>query len=118
MSIMQAAKQMGDQMAAQLGAAAGKAAQKNMENNLEATMKQFDECMEAQMKEYRANQDEYHRAAFEVMDANKDKLLQESEVIACLMHGTPKNQEFIKALGLAPKQQSTQGPAGAGCPQQ
>jgi len=58
--------------------------------------KMFAECKEKHL----ANIDEYHKAAFAVLDVNKDGQLQESEVIEALLHGHKKNEEFMRALGL------------------
>jgi len=52
---------------------------------------------------YNCNRDEHHQKAFKVLDINGDGRLQEAEVIEALLHGHPKNQEFIDALGFLVK---------------
>ncbi|CAJ1337451.1 unnamed protein product [Effrenium voratum] len=51
-------------------------------------------------QDYQDNMDKKHKAAFECLDVNKDGKLQESEVIEALLPGHPKNEQFMKALGL------------------
>ena len=50
-------------------------------------------------------------------DVNKDQRLQENEVVQALMHGNPRNKDFVEALGLSVEPAALQG-ADGGCPQQ
>lgn len=58
--------------------------------------KQFDKCVEG----YTSDIDKRHKAAWDALDVNKDGKLQESEIVEALLHGHPKNQQFMAALGL------------------
>ncbi|OLQ01614.1 Calmodulin-related protein [Symbiodinium microadriaticum] len=61
--------------------------------------KQFAICKEKHLEKI----DEHHKAAFACLDVNKDGKLQESEVLEALLHGHPKNTEFMASLGLLVK---------------
>lgn len=58
--------------------------------------KEFDKCLSG----YTSDIDKRHKAAWDALDVNKDGKLQEAEIIEALLHGHPKNQQFMKALGL------------------
>jgi len=68
--------------------------------DMSSIQKEFDKEFEKNMTTYTSNIDQRHKAAFATLDVNKDSKLQESEVMEALLHGHPKNKEFMQALGL------------------
>jgi len=70
---------------------------KEMLSQMKANMK---ETLKQKREAYDKNAKERQHQAFTVIDVNKDGKLQEAEVIAALIPGTPQNLEFMKALDL------------------
>eukprot|EP00440_Ansanella_granifera_P005215 gb/GFBE01005655.1/.p1 GENE.gb/GFBE01005655.1/~~gb/GFBE01005655.1/.p1 ORF type:complete len:317 (+),score=123.17 gb/GFBE01005655.1/:1-951(+) len=64
------------------------------------TMEAFKKAFADRKAAYEKNIDACHQAAFKVLDVNGDGKLQETEVVEALLHGHPKNEEFMRALGL------------------
>eukprot|EP00490_Sorites_sp_Unknown_P026814 CAMPEP_0114651812 /NCGR_PEP_ID=MMETSP0191-20121206/8584_1 /TAXON_ID=126664 /ORGANISM="Sorites sp." /LENGTH=313 /DNA_ID=CAMNT_0001866133 /DNA_START=53 /DNA_END=994 /DNA_ORIENTATION=- len=68
--------------------------------DVSSIQKEFNKEYDKNMDSYLADIDKRHKAAFAVLDVNKDSKLTKEEVTEALLHGHPKNAEFMKALGL------------------
>lgn len=67
---------------------------------------------------YQTNKAERDAAAFKICDTNGDGTLQLEELVAALVPGEPKNEEFTAALGFQSAKPPSASPQGGDCPQQ
>eukprot|EP00927_Polykrikos_kofoidii_P009181 TRINITY_DN13813_c0_g1_i1.p1 TRINITY_DN13813_c0_g1~~TRINITY_DN13813_c0_g1_i1.p1 ORF type:complete len:201 (-),score=30.42 TRINITY_DN13813_c0_g1_i1:92-694(-) len=64
-------------------------------------------CFQARMciKDYMENKDRRDKAAFQVVDVNRDGQLQQDEVLSALTPGTETHADFMAALGVMTREE-------------
>lgn len=77
---------------------------KQMKEKLERAKEQFKTMMVRLQEEYKANQSERNAAARKVLDSNDDGKIVKAEIVAALLPGNPKSDEFLTALGFGERQ--------------
>lgn len=93
-------KKTGAMAASMMGALGGAAVQREMKQQMDAQIKQLTDQANKKLADYEQNKATLNKAAFAVLDVNKDGKLQQEEVVTALTPHHTKNVEFHLALGL------------------
>jgi len=98
---LQTSKTMEKQMRQVGGKEAAQQFAQAFNEQMEVHLKALDDVLDVKFKDYKANIDDRHRAAWKVMDVNGDGNLNEAEILDCLLPSREaKHQAFVQALGL------------------
>lgn len=94
------AKKSGALAASLMGAVGGGAMKREIQKEMNDQLKQLTDQANQKMAAYEQSKATLNKAAFAMLDLNKDGCLQQEEVVNALTPQHPKNVEFHVALGL------------------
>jgi hypothetical protein len=97
-------KEMATQMALKMmGNMKNKEMQKALKGKAQEELKEAEKMVQECVDEYKGNEEECNKAAFAVIDTDKDKQLVKKECVKALLLDTPENIAFVNAFPTGPE---------------